>query len=255
MRPFLLAALNTQPEDSSAALAGAVLRETLAKGGRFYRPRIAHPTLAAAFVDPALAYLQSKNAEVQLGTRLRGITLGRRNALALELGNAAVPLARNDAVVLAVPPWVAKDLIPTLTAPDDFRAIVNAHFRMPGPDGASPILGVIGGTAEWIFTFPDRISVTVSGADAIVDQDRETLATRIWSDVAKALGLAAPMPVWQIVKEKRATFAATPAQDASGPAARNRMAQPVPGRRLGPDGLPPPSKGRCRSGETAALWR
>ena len=137
MRPFLLAALNTEPEGSSAALAGAVLRETLAKGGRFYRPRIAHPTLAAAFVDPALAYMQSKNAEVQLGTRLRGITLGRRNALALELGNAAVPLARNDAVVLAVPPWVAKDLIPTLTAPDDFRAIVNAHFRMPGPDGAS----------------------------------------------------------------------------------------------------------------------
>ena len=34
MRPFLLAALNTEPEESSAALAGQVLRETLAKGGR-----------------------------------------------------------------------------------------------------------------------------------------------------------------------------------------------------------------------------
>jgi hypothetical protein len=32
MRPFLLAALNTEPEESSAALAGQVLRETLAKG-------------------------------------------------------------------------------------------------------------------------------------------------------------------------------------------------------------------------------
>ena len=76
MQPFLLAALNTEPEDASAALAGAVLRETLAKGGRAYRPRIAHPTLAAAFVDPALAYLKAKGAKVQLGTRLRGITLG-----------------------------------------------------------------------------------------------------------------------------------------------------------------------------------
>ena len=108
MRPFLLAALNTEPEDSSAALAGAVLRETLAKGGRHYRPRIAHPTLAAAFVDPALTYLKAKGATVQLSTRLRGITLGRRNVLAMDLGEPTVPLTPNDAVVLAVPPWAAK---------------------------------------------------------------------------------------------------------------------------------------------------
>ena len=252
MRPFLLAALNTEPEESSAALAGAVLRETLAKGGRFYRPRIAHPTLAAAFVDPALAYLQSKNAEVQLGTRLRSITLGRRNALALELGNAAVPLAHSDAVVLAVPPWVAKDLIPTLTAPDDFRAIVNAHFRMPAPAGAPSMLGVIGGTAEWIFTFPDRISVTVSGADAIVDEDREVLATRIWSDVAKALGLSAPMPIWQIVKEKRATFAATPTQDGKRPAAKTGWPNLFLAGDWTQTGLPATIEGALRSGETAA---
>jgi squalene-associated FAD-dependent desaturase len=252
MHPFLLAVLNTEPQDSSAALAGAVLRETLAKGGRYYRPRIAHPSLAAAFIDPALAYLQSKDAKIQLGTRLRGITLGRRTALALDLGEAAVPLTRNDAVVLAVPPWVAKDLIPTMTAPDDFRAIVNAHFRIGAPAGAPAMLGVIGGTAEWIFSFPDRISVTVSGADAIVDQDRAALASRIWADVARALDIAAPMPAWQIVKEKRATFAATPAQDARRPAAKTGW----PNLFLAGDwiqtGLPATIEGALRSGETAA---
>ena len=67
MQPFLLAALNTEPEESSAALAGAVLRETLAKGGRYCRPRIAHPNLAAAFVDPALRFLEGKNAAVASG--------------------------------------------------------------------------------------------------------------------------------------------------------------------------------------------
>ena len=30
-------------------------------------------------------------------------------------------------------------------------------------------------------------------------------------------GLPAALPPWQIVRERRATFAATPAQDASGP--------------------------------------
>jgi squalene-associated FAD-dependent desaturase len=252
MRPFLVAALNTEPEESSAALAGAVLRETLAKGGRFYRPRIAHPTLAAAFVDPALAYLQSKDAKVQLSTRLRGITLGRRNVLAMDLGEGAVPLSRSDAVVLAVPPWVAKDLLPSMTAPDDFRAIVNAHFRIGGPKDAPPMLGVIGGTAEWIFAFSDRISVTVSDADAIVDQDRETLALRIWADVSKALGIDAPLPPWQIVKEKRATFAATPAQDARRPAAKTGWPNLFLAGDWTQTGLPATIEGALRSGETAA---
>lgn len=252
MHPFLLAALNTAPEDSSAALAGAVLRETLARGGRYYRPRIAHPTLAAAFIDPALTYLQGKGAKVQLGTRLRAITLGRRNALALDLGEAAVPLSRSDAVVLAVPPWVATDLIPTMTAPDDFRAIVNAHFRMARPPGVPAMLGVIGGTAEWIFTFPDRISVTVSAADAIVDQDREVLARRIWADVARALDILAPMPAWQIVKEKRATFAATPAQDARRPAAKTGWPNLFLAGDWTDTGLPATIEGALRSGEKAA---
>ncbi|HVW75723.1 MAG TPA: hydroxysqualene dehydroxylase HpnE [Rhizomicrobium sp.] len=252
MHPLLLAALNTEPEESSAALAGAVLRETLAKGGRYYRPRIAHPTLAAAFIDPALAYLQGKDAKVQLSTRLRGITLGRRNALAMDLGEVAVPLSRNDALVLAVPPWVAKDLIPTLTAPDDFRAIVNAHFRMPAPAGSPAMLGVIGGTAEWIFTFPDRISVTVSGADAIVDKDREELARTIWADVARALNIQADMPVWQIVKEKRATFAATPAQDARRPGAKTGWPNLFLAGDWTQTGLPATIEGALRSGETAA---
>ena len=252
MHPFLLAALNTQPEESSAALAGAVLRETLAKGGRFYRPRIAHPSLAAAFVDPALAYLRSKDAKIMLGTRLRGMTLGRRNALALDLGEAALPLTRNDAVVLAVPPWVAKDLIPTMTVPDDFRAIVNAHFKTPRPVGAPTMLGVIGGMAEWIFCFPDRISVTVSGADAIVDRDREEVARRIWADVAKALDITAPMPAWQIVKEKRATFAATPLQDARRPAARTQWRNLYLAGDWTQTGLPATIEGALRSGEVAA---
>ena len=107
-----------------------MVRETLAKGGRAYRPRIAHPTLAAAFVDPALAYLKRKGAQIRLGQRLRGLIFGpARRSRRWNLPRRPCRLARDDAVVLAVPPWVAKELVPGLTAPDDFRAIVNAHFQ------------------------------------------------------------------------------------------------------------------------------
>ncbi|MES2473329.1 MAG: hydroxysqualene dehydroxylase HpnE [Pseudomonadota bacterium] len=252
MRPFLLAALNTPPEESSAKLAGAILRETLAKGGRHYRPRIAHPTLAAAFVEPAVKYLEARNGALRLSTRLRGMTLGPREVMTLDVADATLPVGSRDVVVLAVPPWAASDLIPGLTVPNDFRAIVNAHFKMVPPAGAPAMLGVIGGTAEWIFAFEDRISVTVSAADAIVDQDREALAVAIWADVAKALNIDAPMPAWQIVKEKRATFAATPEQDARRPDVKTRWRNLFLAGDWTQTGLPATIEGALRSGEQAA---
>lgn len=252
MKPFLLAALNTEPETASAALAGAVIRETLAKGGRAYRPRIAHPTLAAAFVEPAQRYLADRRTSVQLGQRLRRVVMGDNNAVALEFPDNTIPLTSNDTVILAVPPWVAKELLPQIKAPDEFRSIVNAHFKMPAPKGAPLMLGVIGGTAEWIFSFPDRISTTISGADRLVDMDRDMLIALIWKDVAAALSITAPMPEWQIVKERRATFAATPEEAAKRAPAKTQWSNLFLAGDWTATGLPATIEGAVRSGHKAA---
>jgi squalene-associated FAD-dependent desaturase len=257
MHPFLLAALNTEPEDASAALAGAVLRETLAKGGRAYRPRIAHPSLAVAFIEPALAFLAKHGAAQRLSARLKAMTFGPRAVAALEMPDATIPVGPRDVVVLAVPPWVARDLVPDLQVPDEFRAIVNAHFKLalpdhPEKDRAPTIVGVIGGIAEWIFVFSDRISVTVSSADALVEKDREELARILWADVARALEIGTPLPAWQIVKEKRATFAATPAQDAKRPPAATGWRNLILAGDWTQTGLPATIEGAVRSGENAA---
>ncbi|MBV8978915.1 MAG: FAD-dependent oxidoreductase [Alphaproteobacteria bacterium] len=252
MRPFLLAALNTEPETASAALAAAVVRETMAKGGQSYRPRIAHPTLAATFVDPALGFLAKKDVQVHFGARLRRILYDGVRATGLDFGERTLTLAEGDGVVLAVPPWVAADLVPELVVPERFRAIVNAHFRVAPPPDAPLMLGVIGGTAEWIFSFPDRVSVTVSGADRIVDRERESLAETLWQDVAAALGLPEALPPWQIVKEKRATFAATPEQDARRPKAETRWRNLALAGDWTATGLPATLEGAVRSGHKAA---
>ncbi|WP_204313566.1 hypothetical protein, partial [Klebsiella michiganensis] len=64
-----------------------------------------------------------------------------------------------------------------------------------------------------------RFSVTISNADRLLDTPREELAQHIWAEIAALHNLAPALPSWQIVKEKRATFAATPAEAArrSGP--------------------------------------
>jgi len=252
MRPFLLAVLNTEPETGSAQLAGQVMRETLARGGRACRPRIATPTLAAAFIDPALALLEKKGATIEMGKRLRSLITDSHKVLALEFPDATVPVGPRDMVVLAVPPWVAKDLVPDLTVPTEFRAIVNAHFRFMPPKGTPPILGVVNGTVEWIFSFDDRISVTVSGAEAIVDRDREDLARLFWQDICQALHINAEMPRWQVVKEKRATFAATPEQDVKRPPTKTQWRNLMLAGDWIDNGLPATIEGSVRSGDAAA---
>jgi squalene-associated FAD-dependent desaturase len=252
MKPLLLAALNTAPEESSAALASAVLRETLARGGRFCLPRVASPNLAAAFVEPALAWLARSGGAVRLASRLREVTFDGTAACAIDFGDRRIALTPNDRLIVAVPPTVAASLLPDLVVPDQSSAIVNAHFRAVAPAGTPPIMGVIGGTAEWLFAFSDRISVTVSGADSIVDRDRSELAGLLWQDVAAAYGLPPDMPAWQIVKEKRATFRATPEQCIRRPTARTRWSNVFLAGDWTATGLPATIEGAIRSGQKAA---
>src|SRR6185312_9455756 len=108
--------------------------------------------------------------------RLRAIGFGAGAVSHLDFGDEAVALAAGDAVVLAVPAPVAAALVPGLPAPAQFRAIVNAHFRIDPPPGLAPMIGLVNSTAEWVFAFHDRLSVTISGADRLLDTGREALA-------------------------------------------------------------------------------
>ena len=106
-----------------------------------------------------------------------------------------------------------------LQAPQSYRAIVNAHFKIEPPKGWPAILGLINGTIEWLFAFPGRLSITISAADRLLDIARDELAARIWAEVAKVTQIEKPLPPWQIIKEKRATFAATVEENARRPGA------------------------------------
>ncbi|OYY91732.1 MAG: hypothetical protein B7Y45_01815 [Sphingomonas sp. 28-66-16] len=250
LEPVLLSALNTDPREGSARLAAAVVQGSLARGGLATRPRIAEPTLAAAFVDPALDWLRARGGAVTTGKRLRALVFDGDRVAALDFGDGAV--AVEGAVVLAVPPWVAEALVPDLIAPNEFRAIVNAHFAFVPPPGTPAMVGVVGGTTEWIFAFDDRLSITVSGADRLVDTDRAELAALFWRELCAVHGISAPLPAWQVVKEKRATFAATPAQDARRPGAKTRWRNLFLAGDWTQTGLPATIEGALRSGVSAA---
>ncbi|MDE2473252.1 MAG: FAD-dependent oxidoreductase, partial [Bradyrhizobium sp.] len=75
VQPLLLAALNVDPPEGSAGLAGAVVRETLLAGGQACRPLVAREGLSAVLVEPALKLLRNKGASVRLGHELRGLNM------------------------------------------------------------------------------------------------------------------------------------------------------------------------------------
>ncbi|MBR1091463.1 FAD-dependent oxidoreductase [Bradyrhizobium manausense] len=253
VQPLLLAALNVDPPEGSAGLAGAIVRETLLAGGQACRPLIARDGLSAVLIEPAVKFLTERGHNVQLGHELRSFVTADGKVSALNFGGEdVIQLAAGDVIVMAVPPRAATSLLPGLTAPTEFRAIVNAHFRFEPPPGSAPILGVIGGTVEWLFAFPNRLSVTISNGDRLVDLQREELAQEIWNDVCKAGGVSGELPPWQIVRERRATFAATPAQNALRPGPVTALKNLFLAGDWTATGLPATIEGSVRSGDRAA---
>jgi squalene-associated FAD-dependent desaturase len=253
VQPLLLAALNVDPPEGSAGLAGAVVRETLLAGGQACRPLIARDGLSSVLIEPAVKLLQDKGAEVRFSHELRQFVSAGDRVTGLKFGgDGDVAIGPDEAVVMAVPPRAASSLLPGVKTPNRFRAIVNAHFRFDPPANAPAILGVVGGLVEWLFAFPQRLSVTISNGDRLIDMPREELAHAIWADVCKASGVRGELPPWQIVRERRATFEATPEQNALRPGAVTAFKNLFLAGDWTDTGLPATIEGSVRSGDRAA---
>jgi uncharacterized protein with NAD-binding domain and iron-sulfur cluster len=113
------------------------------------------------------------------------------------------------------------------------------------------------GTAEWVFVKPNHVSVTISAANSRVDDPVQSIASAVWPNVVDGLGLPASgkdrMPLYRVVKEKRATISATALQEARRPPTRTNLAANLV---LAGDwiatGLPATIEGAIRSGRSAA---
>jgi len=237
-----------------------VVRESFAKGAEACRPFVARRGLSDVFVDPALEAIQALGGETAFGKRLRALAYDAARVTALDFGDHKVAVAPGEAVVLALPPGVAGDLVPDLAVPRDARPIVNAHIRLP--EGARPartlapelpILGLVGGAADWLFLRDDVVSLTVSAADELAEQPAEAIGALMWRDTAKALGLdPALIPVIRIIKEKRATLAQTPAALKLRPGPRTRWGNLALAGDWTDTGYPATIDSAVRSGGAAA---
>jgi hydroxysqualene dehydroxylase len=248
-RPLALAALNTNFERASARLAGAALHDAGFGGARLLMPTHG---FARALIEPAVKALRRRGVTIRFERRLLALDLSADRVTGLEFEHDRVDLAPGDAVILATPPRATTELVPGLSAPQEFNAAISAYFVIAAPSTAPPILGVVNGAFHWVFYGEDRISVAIKDAGALVETSREKLAAELWRDVAALTGLSDAMPSWRIIKQKRATFAATPHEDALRPNCETVWRNLFLAGAYVQNGLPDNLESTVRSGAVAA---
>jgi squalene-associated FAD-dependent desaturase len=256
LEPLAISALNTPPDQALSRLMWAVVEGSLLKGAASCVPLVPRIGLSESFIDPAIAWLSARGGRLLLSHRVAALECQADQVTGLRGADGVAEVAAGEQVVLAVPAWVASGLLPLLPTPKAFESILNIHFQIAADPGPAGFVGLVGGTAEWIFIKPGIVSITISAANRMIDVPQDTLAALVWADARRVLGLSHDMPPVRVVREKRATFAATAANEALRPG-------PRPAGRGCPDnvtlagdwtatGLPATIEGAIRSGRVAA---
>ena len=213
-QPLSQAVLNTDAYEGSAALIWTMLSKTLLKGSDASRPMLTRAGLSASLIDPAISFLTANKSDIQFSMKLQSVSKNTNKLKTINFNKRAITLKTNDAVIFALPPNIISSLIPDIITPKDTNAIVNVHFRLderPTLPNDAPFIGIIGGVAQWLFKHDDVYSVTVSAADKFSNKSNEEIAKIIWKEVAKVIdNNREKLPLFRIIREKRATFAQTP---------------------------------------------
>ncbi|MDE2030135.1 MAG: hydroxysqualene dehydroxylase HpnE [Alphaproteobacteria bacterium] len=251
--PFIIGALNTEPDIASAALLKGILVQSFAAGGKACVPLIPKVGLTETFITPCLNVLRQHDVEMKYYHRLRAMLWEGDTVRELDFNGNAVEIDAKDWVVLALPAWFMREMLPQVPTPTDFRAIINAHYRVEAPDDGAGFTGMIGGYAEWVFLRGGVASVTISCAERHKGIPVREMADLVWREVAALLHMdPARVPPHRIFLEKYATFAATPAQNRLRPASFTGWNNVALAGEWTATGLPSTIEGAIRSGIKAA---
>jgi len=228
-RPLCLAALNTAPERASAQVFLNVLRDSLGAARAASDMLLPRLDLGTLFPDAAARYIERHGGSVRRGAKVARLVRQARR-WQVEAG-ADLAGGSYDGVVLATAPGAAAALLPAGALADqlgrfEHEPITTCYLQYPAATRlALPFHALLDepASAHWGQFVFDRgqldarqaglLSVVISASGAAAALDQAVLAQALAAQLATVLGrpeLAAPE--WtQVITEKRATFACTPA--------------------------------------------
>lgn len=255
-----VATLNCDPQEASLALAAKVVQTGLLETSGGADIGMSAVPLGRLHGEAFAAALHA--ADVRTSAKVTEIACTARG-FDVSVGSEVVPA---DAVVVAVPPPAAAQLLPdeagvTVTALGS-APIVNVHVHYDRPVLDVPFLATVGSPLQWVF---DRtaaaganpgqyVAVSLSAADRWLAQKTVDILGTLLPELARVLPAARDAQVIDafVTREPHATFR----QIAGSAASRPSSATAVPGLALAgawtDTGWPATMEGAVRSGHTAA---
>jgi hydroxysqualene dehydroxylase len=186
--------------------------------------------LSDLYAHPANEFIVRHGGKVHCSSRVVKLGVVKENVTGVTLQDGSFVEA--SAVILAVPPAEARAATPDPLASHGFLAsastmsfspIVSVHLWFRGDVMTYDVVGLIGRQVQWAFNrrrlaggreAGGHVSATISAAHEVVGKTQEEIVGLVMKDLRSAFGLGMPEP-WHalVIREKRATFSATPAAE------------------------------------------
>lgn len=219
--PLCLAALNTPLAEASARIFLEVLRRTFAGEADNADLLIPRGDLGVLLPEPASDFIERHGGTVKLNCRIDAVQVDADGCGGVSWRGGELAARR---VILAVHPVMCRRLLSPHPALEAIAAklgqlrqdpITTVYLRYPEAVSlASPLQGLLDGLGQWLFDrrvagHPGLIAVVISGRGEHQVLDNATLGSRIDAELAKLHPDWPPPQAIRVIREKRATFAAT----------------------------------------------
>jgi len=196
-RPLCVSALNTPPEQASANIFLAALRDSL--GGESDASDLLLPRvdLSKLFPEPAVEFVNRNGGEVRLRSPIESISSLKESF---------------SSIIVAVGPHQLKSLLPDIPFEYTYQPIYTCYLQYPEQVGLPfPMLGLADGLVQWVFDRgtllgeKGRLACVISAQGDHQQMSMDEVAGRCQQELKMALGL--PAPQWsRVIAEKRATI-------------------------------------------------
>ncbi len=213
--PLCLATLNTPIQEASAHIFATVLRDSLGQGKKKADLLFPRVPLGDLFPQAAQRYIQQKKGNVSLRTRVTSLHVDNMQCTGVMTQSGSLIPA--DHVILATPPRQTVQLLSpyyTLPQPEEYPiTTVYLHYP-PTLTLDAPMIGMTDTVSQWVFDrsdlMPGLLAVVISGPGEHLTQSRSQLIATVSDELHTFFPVLPAQPLQGLViREKRATFAAT----------------------------------------------
>ena len=227
--PLCISALNTTPDKASAKLFQRVLRDSFMRRRADSDLLLPRYDMSHILPQPAEVWLKQQGVDILKGKRVTAINYENDQVHGVQLGDETISATN---VVIATSSWGCAALtqsIPALQPVADnlnkikYEPIATVYLKYKKPVLLQPTMqGFIGSTSQWLFdrritSQPKLLAVVISADGEHAYQDKNKLIDKVISEVKTLTHLQDDPIDSLLIREKRATFSATPATEALRP--------------------------------------